>query len=218
MTADQITATATAIDDRPGPPVPRSRRPTVKRVLVATALALGLIAGGGYLWLSSTSDVKATGTAKCTAVTATGAGDRDAVCALLSSLAQAWGNGDADAYGAAFTQDATYTTYVGTYYQGRSDIIEAHRALFSGFVKGTKLADSLLGIRFLGPDTALVTSRGDTYTGGKPGELTKVQTYTMVREGDGQWRIAAFQNTQRRPVMEKVSFLLSPGTIPAAEK
>ncbi|MET9693565.1 SgcJ/EcaC family oxidoreductase [Streptomyces sp. NPDC006514] len=105
-----------------------------------------------------------------------------------------------------------------TYHQGRGDITEVHRALFCGFVKGTKLADSLLGIRFLGPDTAFVTSRGDTYTGGKPGELTKVQTYTMVREADGQWRIAAFQNTQRQPVMEKVSFLLSSGTIPAADK
>ncbi|MFB6563457.1 SgcJ/EcaC family oxidoreductase [Streptomyces sp. NPDC056400] len=108
------------------------------------------------------------------------------MCAVLSSLAQAWGSGDADAYGALFTQDAAYTAYVDAYYQGRCDITEAHRALFSGFVKGTKLADSLLGIRFLGPDTALVTSRGDTYTAGKPGELTKVQTYTMVREADGQ--------------------------------
>ncbi|MFI8392756.1 hypothetical protein [Streptomyces sp. NPDC085540] len=40
----------------------------------------------------------------------------------------------------------------------------------------------------------------------------------MVREADGQWRIAAFQNTQRQPVMEKISFLLSPGTIPGADK
>ncbi|MFI8392755.1 hypothetical protein [Streptomyces sp. NPDC085540] len=37
-----------------------------------------------------------------------------------------------------------------TYYQGRGDITKDHRALVSGFVKATKLADSLLGIRFLG--------------------------------------------------------------------
>ncbi|MCX4982213.1 SgcJ/EcaC family oxidoreductase [Streptomyces sp. NBC_00572] len=230
MTTDLATAAAPrdgadAPATSPAPPAsPRRRRRTLKRALIATALTLGLTAGGGYLWLDSASEVKVTGAAACTAVTpagtgtGTGTGDRDAVCGVLSSLAAAWGAADADAYGALFTQDATYTTYVGTHYQGRGDITEAHRALFGGFVKGTKLADSILGIRFLGPDAAVVTSRGDTYTGGRPGELSKVQTYTLTREADGRWRIAAFQNTQRQPVMEKASFLLSPGTVPRAEK
>ncbi|MER5761046.1 SgcJ/EcaC family oxidoreductase [Streptomyces sp. NPDC002082] len=228
-TDDRATAPSTGPDARPGsdpaaPPAPRSRRRTLKRALIGTALALGLTAGGGYLWLDATSEVKATGSAACTAVTATEAGtggrtgDRDAVCGVLASLAGAWGAADADAYGALFTPDATYTTYVGTHYQGRGDITEAHRALFGGFVKGTELADSILGIRFLGPDAAVVTSRGDTYEGGRPAELSKVQTYTLTRESDGQWRIAAFQNTQRQPVMERASFLLSPGTVPGAEK
>lgn len=217
------TAPRGGADTPAAPPAsPRRRRRTLKRALIATALALGVTAGGGYLWLDSTSEVKVTGAAECTAVTpagtGSGTGDRDAVCGVLSSLTSAWGAADADAYGALFTQDATYTTYVGTHYQGRGDITEAHRALFGGFVKGTKLADSVLGIRFLGPDAAVVTSRGDTYTGGRPEELSKVQTYTLAREGDVRWRIAAFQNTQRRPVMEKASFLLSPGTVPGAEK
>lgn len=222
-------ATAPIMDPDPapvtGPAAPsaaRPRRRTLKRALIGTALALGLTAGGGYLWLDATSEVKVTGTAACTAVTATGAdartGDRDAVCGVLASLAGAWGAADADAYGALFTPDATYTTYLGTHYQGRGDITGAHRALFGGFVKGTKLADSILGIRFLGPDAAVVTSRGDTYEGGRPAELSKVQTYTLTRESDGQWRIAAFQNTRRQPVMERASFLLSPGTVPGAEK
>ncbi|MFD5147050.1 SgcJ/EcaC family oxidoreductase [Streptomyces sp. NPDC058401] len=229
MTTDQLNDRATAPSSgsaTPPAPRPRSRRRTVKRALIGTALALGLTAGGGYLWLDATSEVKVTGSAACTAVDATAAGtgaggrtgDRDAVCGVLASLAGAWGAADADAYGALFTPDATYTTYVGTHYQGRGDITEAHRALFGGFVKGTKLADSILGIRFLGPDAAVVTSRGDTYEGGRPAELSKVQTYTLTRESDGQWRIAAFQNTQRQPVMERASFLLSPGTVPGAEK
>lgn len=235
MTTDQISSQINdRTDERAGeraggadaPPAHRSRRRTLKRALIATALTLGLTAGGGYLWLDSTSEVKATGTAECTAVapassgtgTASTTSDRDAVCGVLASLARAWGAADADAYGALFTPDATYTTYVGTHYQGRGDITEAHRALFGGFVKGTELADSILGIRFLGPDAAVVTSRGDTYEGGRPQELSKVQTYTLTRESDGQWRIAAFQNTQRQPVMEKVSFLLSPDTVPGAEK
>ncbi|MFE2262122.1 SgcJ/EcaC family oxidoreductase [Streptomyces griseosporeus] len=204
-------------------------RRRIKAVLGITALTLAAVAGGGYLWLDATSDVRDVGQADCTAVTpvvvATPAGrataeDHRAVCGRLSALTEAWGQGDATAYGEQFTPDATYTTYVGTHYQGRRDITEAHRALFGGFLKGTELADSFLDIRFYGPDTAIVTSRGDTYTGDpeKPADLSKTQTYTLIRQGDHDWRIAAFHNTKRQRVMERVSFLFSPGTKPEAEK
>lgn len=207
----------------------RTRRRTVKRVLGATALALAVAAGSGYLWLDATSEVQNLGQSDCTAVapavTPTPAGsaaaeDQRAVCDTLHSLAEAWGAGDATAYGGHFTADATYTTYVGTHYQGRRDITEAHRALFGGFLKDTRLADSFLGIRFYGPDTAVVTSRGDTYTGKpkKPAELSKTQSYTLVRQNDRSWRIAAFHNTQRQSVMERISFLWDPSTRPEAEK
>jgi uncharacterized protein (TIGR02246 family) len=98
--------------------------------------------------------------------------------------------------------------------------VAGHEALFSGFLKDTKLANSFLDIRFLSADTAVVTGCGDTYTGDEPapGRLSKVQTYTLVREADGAWRIAAFHNTKRQPVMERISFLLSPDTRSAAEK
>ncbi|MCW3818767.1 SgcJ/EcaC family oxidoreductase [Micromonospora sp. DR5-3] len=193
----------------------------VGRLLAAGGLTLGLAAAGGYAWLDATADVQATGTADCTAVTPSGpAAAHLDVCNVLDQLVGAWDRGDADAYGAMFTDDATYTTYVGTHYQGRRDITESHRALFGGFVKGTKLADSYLDIRFYGPGTAIVTSRGDTYEGQRPqpAELSKTQTYTLVRQDDGTWRIAAFHNTKRQSVMERISFLISPQTRPEAEK
>ncbi|WP_328408250.1 SgcJ/EcaC family oxidoreductase [Nocardia sp. NBC_00403] len=202
---------------------PRPRRRIMSRVLAASAITLGVAAGGGYLWLDKTSDVHNLGTTACTTVTPSGAAaapqSLQEICDLLDELTGAWGRGDADAYGAVFTEDATYTSYVGTYYQGRADIAEGHRALFDGFVNGTKLADSILGIRFYGPDTAVVTSRGDTYKGDpkSPEDLSKTQTYTMVRQ-DGRWLIAAFHNTQRKNVMERISFLYDPDTRPAAER
>ncbi|SCF10992.1 conserved hypothetical protein [Micromonospora viridifaciens] len=202
-----------------GRPGARGRRG--RRLLAVGGLTLGLAAAGGYAWLDATADVQATGTADCSAVTPSGpAAAHLEVCKVLDQLVDAWGRGDADAYGAVFTDDATYTTYVGTHYQGRRDITDSHRALFGGFVKGTKLADSYLDIRFHGPGTAIVTSRGDTYEGQRPqpAELSKTQTYTLVREDDGTWRIAAFHNTKRQPVMERISFLISPQTRPEAEK
>ncbi|MFG1797462.1 SgcJ/EcaC family oxidoreductase [Nocardia sp. NPDC049149] len=202
---------------------PKTRRRTITRVLAASAITLGVAAGGGYLWLDQTSDVHNLGTTECRTVIPSGPAappqSVQEVCDLLDELTAAWGRGDADAYGRIFTENATYTSYVGTHYQGRTDLTEGHRALFSGFLKGTELADSYLDIRFYGPDTAVVTSRGDTYKGERksPSELSKTQTYTLVRT-DGRWQIAAFHNTKRQNVMERISFLFAPDTRPAAER
>ncbi|WP_405493976.1 SgcJ/EcaC family oxidoreductase [Streptomyces sp. NBC_00096] len=144
------------------------------------------------------------------------------VQAVLNRLVAAWEQHDAEAYGELFTEDATYITYVGTFYQGRRDIVESHRTLFAGFLKGTRLADEILGIRFHGPGVAVVNGRGDTYKGKRPEKLSKIQTYTLVRDtapgADGRWRIAAFQNTKRKPLMEAVSYRFAPGLVPAAEQ
>ncbi|WP_370585576.1 SgcJ/EcaC family oxidoreductase [Nocardia sp. XZ_19_231] len=90
-----------------------------------------------------------TGVAECTSVVPDGGTEADlrAVCATLSAMTDAWDRNDADAYGATFTENATYTTFIGTHYQGRADVTEGHRALFRGFLKGSKLADSFLDIR-----------------------------------------------------------------------
>ncbi|RDI46849.1 SgcJ/EcaC family oxidoreductase [Nocardia mexicana] len=198
----------------------RSRRRTIAKVTGATVLALGLAAGGGYLWLDTMSEVRNTGVAECTSVTPDGgsAADLNAVCATLSDMTAAWDRNDAAGFGATFTENATYTTYVGTHYQGRRDLTTAHQALFGGFLKGTKLADSYLGVRFYGPGAAVVTSRGDTYEDDRPTDLPKTQTYTVVREQDGAWRIASFHNTKRQSVMERISFLFAPDTRPEAER
>lgn len=144
--------------------------------------------------------------------------DVDAVIAVLEGLVAAWERHDAEAYGDLFTEDATYVTYVGTFYQGRQDIVDSHRTLFAGFLKGTQLADDIQSIRFHGPRTAVVNGRGDTFKNKRPRKLSKIQTYTLIRQSDGEWRITAFHNTKRRPLMESVSYKFAPGLIPAAER
>ena len=139
------------------------------------------------------------------------------ITSVLDALVDAWERHDAEAYGELFTEDATYVTFVGTFYQGRQDIVDSHRTLFTTFLKGTRLADEVLDIRFHGPDVAVVNGRGDTYKGRRPRKLTKIQTYTLVRQGDGRWRIAAFHNTRRKPLMESLSYRIAPGLVPAAE-
>jgi len=86
--------------------------------------------------------------------------------------------------------------------------------LFDSFLKGTRLASEILGIRFHGAETAVVTTRGDTYKN-KPGKLRKLQTFTIVRT-NGEWRIAAFQNTMHKRLMEALSFRFRPDSRPAS--
>jgi uncharacterized protein (TIGR02246 family) len=140
--------------------------------------------------------------------------DATAISALLDELVDAWNGGDGTAYGAAFTADASYVTYVGTVYHGGADIGRAHQVLFGSFLKGTRLASKTTSIRFYGADVAVVLTRGDTYKK-NPGRLRKVQTFTVVRQGDGRWRVAAFQNTMRKPLMEAISFRFRPASRPS---
>ncbi|MEU9017972.1 SgcJ/EcaC family oxidoreductase [Actinomadura sp. NPDC048394] len=142
--------------------------------------------------------------------------DETAIRALFEQLTDAWARGDGAAYGACFTADATYITYVGTLYRGAEEIGAAHQALFDSFLKGTKLACEIVDIRMTAPGSAVVVTRGDTYKKA-PGKLKKLQTNTVVRCADGRWRLAAFQNTLHKSLMEAVSFRFQPATKPATK-
>jgi uncharacterized protein (TIGR02246 family) len=141
--------------------------------------------------------------------------DTTAIRALVEFSQDAWNRGDGAAYGACFTADATDVTYVGTVYHGGEEIGRAHQALFDSFLKGTRLVVDILEIRCYGIDTAVVVTRGES-SKGEPKKLGKLATYTVIRDVDGQWRIAAVQKTQHKPLMETVSFKFQPATRPAA--
>ncbi|MGW1376907.1 SgcJ/EcaC family oxidoreductase [Streptomyces sp. NPDC002446] len=141
--------------------------------------------------------------------------DHGAIRALLERSCAAWNHGDGAAYGEHFTADATDVTFAGTVYHGGQDIGRAHQALFDSFLKGTRLTIEILDTRFYGPETAVVVTRGEVHKG-RPKRLGKLATYTVVRGTDSRWRIAAVHKTQRRRLMEALSFRLQPATRPAA--
>jgi uncharacterized protein (TIGR02246 family) len=125
--------------------------------------------------------------------------DEAAVRALVQRLYEAWG--DADAYAAAFTEDADYIAFDGSHFRGRRAIAEGHRPLFERFLKGSRLVDESSSVRFLTPDVALIHGKGAILRARQRrpsrGRLS-VQTLVAVRQADG-WRLAAFQNTRYRP-------------------
>lgn len=141
--------------------------------------------------------------------------DTTAIRALIERSRDAWNRGDGAAYGACFTADATDVTYLGSVYHGGSEIGSAHQALFDSFLKGTRLTVDIVEIRRYGSDTAVVVTRGESAKG-QAKKLGKLATYTVVRESDGRWRIAAVQKTQRKTLMEALTFRLQPAARPAA--
>ncbi|MFI6391340.1 SgcJ/EcaC family oxidoreductase [Nonomuraea sp. NPDC050547] len=133
--------------------------------------------------------------------------------AVIQRSQDAWNRGDGAAYGACFTADATDVTFVGTVYHGGTEIGRAHQVLFDSFLKGTRLNVEIVETRTYGDDVAVVVTRGEVGRG-RPKKLGKLATYTLVREGDGEWRIAAVQKTRRKPLMEAVSFRFQPASRP----
>ncbi|MGW3278408.1 MULTISPECIES: SgcJ/EcaC family oxidoreductase [Nocardia] len=141
--------------------------------------------------------------------------DTAAIRALIERSAQAWTRGDGTAYGECFTADATDVTYMGTVYHGGPEIGRGHQVLFDSFLKGTRLTVEIIEIRTYGSDTAIVVARGES-SKGAPKQLGKLATYTVIRDADGQWRIAAVQKTQRKRLMEALTFTFQPASRPAA--
>ncbi|MGP8302628.1 SgcJ/EcaC family oxidoreductase [Streptomyces inhibens] len=128
---------------------------------------------------------------------------------------RAWG--DADAYGRSFTEDADYVTFFGGRLTGREGVVEGHRGLFDGVLKGSRLWAEITDLEFLAPDVALLHARGAVLKGKRTRPSRRamsVQTYVMTRrpaegaDGDG-WLIRAFQNTRHRPRTEALSAALA---------
>jgi uncharacterized protein (TIGR02246 family) len=124
-----------------------------------------------------------------------------AVRTLYQQFIEAWG--DTDAYAALFTEGGDYITFDGTHARGRTEIASAHRPLFDGILKGSRLVEVgiPLEIRFLSPDVALVHSGGAVLRARqkKPSRRAiSVQTLVAVKQED-HWLFAAFQNTRYRP-------------------
>src|SRR5690348_16050327 len=78
--------------------------------------------------------------------------------AVLDRLYAAWAAGDADAFVADFTADAT-SIVPGSVSQGRAALRDRMATLFAGPLNGTRVVDEVQSVRYLGADTAVVISR-----------------------------------------------------------
>lgn len=126
------------------------------------------------------------------------------VDAVLNRLSAAWNAGDAAAYAAEFTPDATYVVFDGHVLRGRGEIEDGHRWLFGGPLRGSTM-DFATGdgpapeVRLVAPGVAHVLAAGG---GVRPegveavtADRRSVVSLVLVEDG-ATWRAAAFQNTR----------------------
>jgi uncharacterized protein (TIGR02246 family) len=129
--------------------------------------------------------------------------DREiAIRQLFQQLMDAWAAGNAEAYGALFTEDADYVAFDGVNQKGRAAIIAGHKPLFEKYLKGSRLTGDLVSLDFLAPDVVLAHAVGSIIDAGrttpKPERLSS-QTLMVIKQ-NGQWRFRAFHNTRVRPI------------------
>ena len=125
-----------------------------------------------------------------------------AVRALYQQLMDGWNQGSGDAFAAVFTEDGDLIGFDGTHFKGRQEIAPFHQRLFDKWLKGSRLVGQVKDVRFLSPDVALMHAVGGTVMRGKSEpvpERDSIQTLVATRQ-DGEWRLAAFQNTRLHPM------------------
>jgi uncharacterized protein (TIGR02246 family) len=118
----------------------------------------------------------------------------DTIEKALERIRLTWNAGDARAYAAEFTEDATYVIFLGELLLGREEIERNHIDVLTKWRKGTQMAMKAISTTSLGDDAASVLTIGGLGKGDSI-PYDKLQTFTFVRRG-GRWMCAAFHNTE----------------------
>jgi len=135
------------------------------------------------------------------------AADEAAIGRLLENLANAWRRGDAEAFGARYRDDGTFTNVFGTVHSGRDEFIRRHADVFHGFLKGTTIKMIPRTLRFVRPDV-VVADVDMIYRGFQSlpvgvaamadGLVHSALLMVLVKDG-GDWWITAYHNIWQIP-------------------
>lgn len=126
--------------------------------------------------------------------------DQAAVAALPGRLVEVWAAHDADGFADLFTEDGTLIL-PGIYLNGREALRGFMTEAFKGPYKGTRVTGQPLNLRFLDTDVAILLTEGGVIAAGETelSDAAAIRASWLVVRRDGQWRLAAYQNSPRDP-------------------
>lgn len=124
--------------------------------------------------------------------------DQAAIGALTQKVLAAWAYHDADSFANVFIEDGTMILS-GVYCSGREEIRDHMVKEFEGRWKGTQVTGKPIAIRPLGPDVILLLSLGGILEAGETevSEGSAIRASWLAVRRDGEWKLAAYQNTPR---------------------
>ncbi|MEU4579666.1 SgcJ/EcaC family oxidoreductase [Nonomuraea sp. NPDC023979] len=130
-------------------------------------------------------------------VTTITADDTTAVREVPRRIIAAWAANDGDAFAGVFTEDATMILPGDVYVAGREGIRAYMSAAYAGPLKGTRVFGEPVSAKFLGPDAAVLVTKGGVLAGGESEVAPEraVRATWVLAKQDGQWLITAYQNT-----------------------
>jgi uncharacterized protein (TIGR02246 family) len=127
--------------------------------------------------------------------------DKAAIAALTQKVVSAWAYADAEAFASVFAEDGTMIL-AGAYCDGPAEVSAYMAKAFQGPYKDTQVTGQPISIRALDENTAILLSLGGVLAAGE----TEVSADSAIRASwlavrrDGEWRLAAYQNTPRYDV------------------
>ena len=124
--------------------------------------------------------------------------EQAAIAALTQRMVTGWAYGEAETIANLFVDDGTLIL-PGVYCNGREEIQKYFEKAFAGRYKGTQVTGKPLGIRSLSPDVAILLSYGGVLESGETevSESGAIRASWLVVRQDGQWKLAAYQNSPR---------------------
>ncbi len=132
--------------------------------------------------------------------------EQAAIAALTQRMVTGWAYGEAETLANLFVEDGTLIL-PGVFCNGRDEIRDYFAKAFEGRYKGTQVTGKPISIRALGPDVAILLSYGGVLETGETevSESGAIRASWLCVRRDGQWKLAAYQNSPRYDVNASVT-------------
>ena len=126
------------------------------------------------------------------------AGDQAAVAHIPQRIIAAWAAHDADAFADVFTENGTMIL-PGLFRKGKDEIRAFMAGAFAGPYNGTRVTGQPISIEFFSAEAGVLITQGGVMHGSETevSDERAIRASWVVVKEDGQWKLAAYQNSPR---------------------